>query len=71
MWNASVKCLEESDILKKKGGGTITENFTVDRYQIKRAKEAFAKKQKEKEKEKNTKEGIECIGTDGNKTRRL
>jgi hypothetical protein len=69
LWNANIKCLEENNVLKKEGDTTITENLTVDRYKIRRAKEAFAKKQKEKKKEE-TKDGIECIGTDGKRNKK-
>ena len=49
-WNAVIKCLEDADLLKKSEVGSITENLTVDRSKIRRAKAQFAARQKDEQK---------------------
>ena len=69
LWNGAIKDLEDNDFLEKKNDGSIAENLTVDKFKMRREKEAVAKKQKEKAKEE-AKAGIECIGTDGKRDRK-
>ena len=61
---AAVDC-----ILEKESENTIRKNLTVDRYNIRRKREKFRKKQKEKKKNE-VKEGIECLGTDGKRDKK-
>ena len=69
LWNACIKCLEENNVIQNEGETTITENLTVDRYKIRRSKDSFARKQKAKKREE-TKDGIECFGTDGKRNKK-
>ena len=65
-WNSVIKCLEDADLLKKSGEGSITENHTVDRSKIRRSKAQFGAKQQDEQKTamRDT-GGMECFGTDG------
>ena len=70
-WNAVIKCLEDADLLKKSEVGSITENLTVDRSKIRRAKGQFAARQKDEQKTviENT-GGLECFGSDGKRNKK-
>ena len=63
-----MKCLENNNVIKN-DDTIIPENLIVDRYKVRRAKEAFARKQKQKKKEEVEK-GLQCIGTDGKRDKK-
>ena len=63
-----MKCLENNNVIKNDDDTIIPENLIVDRYKVRRAKEAFARKQKQKKKE--VEKGLQCIGTDGKRDKK-
>lgn len=71
IWNSIIKCLEDAQFLKKPEVGSITENLTVDRSKVRRAKAQFSEKQKE-EQQTVVREsgGLECFGTDGKRNKK-
>ena len=70
-WNSVIKCLEDAGVLNKSEVGSITENLTVDRNKIRRAKAQFAAKQKDEQRTviENT-GGLECFGSDGKRNKK-
>ena len=64
-----MKFLENNNVIKNDDDTIIPENLIVDRYKVRRAKEAFARKQKQKKKEEVEK-GLQCIGTDGKRDKK-
>ena len=70
-WNSVIKCLEDADMLQKSGTGSISENLTVDRSKIRRAKAGFAARQKEEQRTVLSETGgLECLGSDGKRNKK-
>ena len=60
---------ENNNVIKNDDDTIIPENLIVDRYKVRRAKEAFGRKQKQKKK-KEVEKGLQCIGTDGKRDKK-